>query len=135
MAVTITQILCSAFIVFGHCWEIYAYIRKTNGVSMSGLVKYFQDLILCIVPAAAVTFSCSLATLFLDATMFMPLVLTQSLVECVLMYEASMLLVTHSGGSSGSSDAKTGAKSAAGTNSNVTRATTVKNSEASVEDP
>ncbi|KAJ3046748.1 hypothetical protein HK097_000541 [Rhizophlyctis rosea] len=42
-AVTIVQILCSAIIVSAHLAEIGMYVKKTNDVSMSGLVHYFQD--------------------------------------------------------------------------------------------
>ncbi|KAJ3051649.1 hypothetical protein HK097_007339, partial [Rhizophlyctis rosea] len=93
LAVTITQILCGTIIILAHGYEIWQYVRNTRALSMSGFIGYFEDLILCIVPAAMVTVGCSTATLLTDPTMFIPLVLSQSLVEGALMFEASMLLV------------------------------------------
>ncbi|KAJ3043695.1 hypothetical protein HDV00_004468 [Rhizophlyctis rosea] len=105
LGVVSVGLLRFVLIVIAHLIEIFLFLRRSPDRSVSSLVNYFRDLILCIVPAAFVTFACSLATLFSDNTMFIPLVLSQSLVEATLMYEASMLLINNTGSSAASGGA------------------------------
>ncbi|KAJ3033623.1 hypothetical protein HDV00_006021 [Rhizophlyctis rosea] len=80
------QLTSALAIVLSHAVEIIKFRRTVGGFNMKRLVNYFNDLILCIAPAAIVMITFELAIMFITASD----ISNNTITEC-LFYHASKL--------------------------------------------